>query len=264
MSDSAAPLISPVPVEPSLILTVEDDNDTRAIIRQALLAMNHHVLEAADGIEAQEVLKKQTPDAIVLDVMMPRMNGIEFVKWLRSEFKSPFIPVLMLTALGAVEDKVEGLTVGADEYLVKPFNYRELQARVQALLRIKKLTADLYRRSSELEAANTKLSEAQAALVIKERDLAAMQMAGAAAHNLGQPITTALLHCRLAEKACETLLGAASDTSGKSPAAQVQQAVKAIQHECETMRAGIAKLKTADASSVVDYVGKMQILDIDK
>lgn len=238
---------------PSLVLVVEDDKDTRSIIRQALVASGHFVVEAEDGIAAQERVREQLPDLIVLDVMMPRMTGIEFVKWFRDSYAEPFVPVLMLTALGDVDHKVEGLSGGADDYQVKPFNYRELQARVQALLRIRTLTNELYRRTKELEAANAKLSEMQTQLIAKERELVAVQMAGAAAHNLGQPLTTVLLHCRVLEKAI-----------GSKGPEDALQTVKAIQAECEAMRQVMAKLKTVDAQSTTEYVGATKILDLEK
>ncbi|MFN8389847.1 MAG: response regulator transcription factor [Bdellovibrionota bacterium] len=249
-------------VKPSLVMIVEDSPDTRAIIRQSLLALGHHTIEAENGLVAQELCRKELPDAIVLDVMMPKMTGLEFVKWFREEVKSPFVPVLMLTALAEVEHKVEGLGVGADDYLVKPFNYRELQARLQALLRISVLTNDLYRRTGELQAANAKLSEMQNVLVAKERELTAAQMAGAAAHNLGQPLTTVLLHCRVLEKALAPL-AESSDQGVRDSSRQVETAVKAIQQECGAMRDVVTKLKQSDGSAVKEYVGNVKIVDLD-
>ena len=240
-------------VKPSLVLIVEDDRDTRTVIRQSLVANGHHVIEAEDGVDAQSRVREQLPDLIVLDVMMPRMNGMEFMRWFRAEIRDTFVPVLMLTALGDVDHKIEGFTEGADDYQVKPFNYRELQARVQSLLRIKALTNDLYRRTAELQAANTQLSQMQVQLVTKERELTAAQMAGAAAHNLGQPLTTLLLHCRVLEKA---VTGA--DTE------KALQTVRSIQSECEAMRTVMTKLKTADPKSTTEYLGSATIIDIEK
>ena len=241
------------PISPSLVLVVEDDADTRSIIRQSVVALGHFVVEAGDGLEAQAAVGQQLPDLILLDLMMPNMTGMEFMKWFRSEFPEPYTPVLMLTALGDVDHKVEGLTEGADDYQVKPFNYRELQARVQSLLRTKSLTSDLYRRTAELQEANERLSKMQAELIAKERELAAAEMAGAAAHNLGQPITTVLLHCRMLEKGLP---------SGTAKAAL--DAVAAIKSECEAMREVMVKLKSADARATTAYVGAATIIDIDK
>lgn len=247
----------------SLILIVDDDADTRSVIRQSLHATGYQVAEAEDGLAAQAACKKSLPDLIVLDVMMPKMTGIEFITWFRASFQEPFVPVLMLTALSDVNQKVEGLASGADDYLVKPFNYRELQARIQALLRIKELTNDLFRRTTELLAANARLSEMQQALVRKERELVAAQMAGAAAHNIGQPLTATLLQCRMLEKNLERLQQSSSEEDKRS-ALQAAQAAAAIRTECESIKNILAKLQSADPNSVTEYIPGKTILDLKK
>ncbi len=187
---------------------------------------------------------------------MPNMGGLEFIRWFRTSFAQPFIPILLLTALGTVENRVEGLDGGADDYLVKPFNYRELQARVQALLRIRKLTNDLYRRTEELQAVNQQLADAQAELLRKERELVAMQLAGAAAHSFGQPITTILLNCRIIERG----FGSGLDEKQVNDA---RAALQNVQRECEAMSATLGRLKAVDPTKLKEYVGRLQILDIE-
>lgn len=251
-----------------LILVVDDDSDTRAIIKQSLVAMGWRVEEAKDGIEAQERLSPRLPDLIVLDVMMPRMTGLEFIEWFRetsSPPAAPFVPVLMLSALSEVEQKFKGISSGADDYIAKPFHYRELQARAQALLRIRALTNDLYRRQLELLELNTKLSETQAALVARERELAVVQLAGAAAHNMGQPLTTVLLHCRLLMKGLESARIGCGEQKPAALEAAIGESLKsvtAIQSECEGMRSLLSRLKDADQSAVSGYVGEHSILDL--
>ncbi len=254
---------SRAPIPPSLVMVVDDDSDTRSVIRQALLVLGHHIIEAEDGEVAQKRCEEQLPDVIILDLMMPRVTGLEFLKWFRGAVQEPYVPVLMLTALADVEHKVEGLSSGADEYLVKPFNYKELQARVQALLRIRVLTNDLYRHARELEEANTRLSAMQEALVAKERELVAVQMAGTAAHNLGQPLTTVLLHCRVLEQGLSPLLPSLTGKN-REAADGALRAAEAITKECQTMREVVTKLRATHADSVTDYVGGVKILDIDK
>jgi DNA-binding response OmpR family regulator len=251
------------PASAARILIVEDNADTRAIIRQSLIAVGYQVTEAENGCQAQVCCREHLPDAIVLDVMMPQMTGIEFVQWFRDEIRKPFVPVLMLTALGEVEHKVEGLRLGADDYLVKPFNYKELQARLHALLRIGVLTNDLYRRTEELQEAYARLSQMQAALIAKERELVAAQLAGATAHGLGQPVTALLLHCRLAAKSLAELDAQAG--AGPQPAVeQLGKIFSSVQQECETIRDIMSRLKNVDTSKVADYVDGVKILDIEK
>jgi two-component system, OmpR family, response regulator MprA len=116
------------------ILVVDDERAVRDSLRRALMLEGYEVELAADGQEALDRLAA-TPelDAVVLDVLMPRMNGIDVCRELRT--RGNRIPVLMLTARDQIEDRVEGLDAGADDYVVKPFALAELLARVRALLR---------------------------------------------------------------------------------------------------------------------------------
>ncbi len=244
-----------------LILIVDDDNDTRAVIRQSLAALGHVVHEAVDGVDAQEKCAKAMPDLIVLDLMMPRMTGMQFLQWFRQSYSEPFVPVLLLTALNTIDQKVEGFEGEADEYLAKPFNFRELQARVKALLRISALTNALFRRTADLEKANNELSLMQDRLIAKERELVAAQMAGAAAHNLGQPLTTVLLHCRILSNALGPMMQTDS-TVEKSGIEQAIRTAQSIQRECEQMSEILGRLKSADPGAVTEYVGGVKILDL--
>jgi two-component system, OmpR family, response regulator MprA len=118
---------------PMRILVVDDEPAVREAVERALRLDGHEVLVAADGGEALERLGTRPPDAIVLDVLMPRVDGLELCRRMRT--RGDRTPVLMLTARDAVSDRVAGLDAGADDYLVKPFALDELLARVRALLR---------------------------------------------------------------------------------------------------------------------------------
>jgi two-component system, OmpR family, response regulator MprA len=115
------------------ILVVDDEPAVRAALERALGLERYEIELAADGIEALDRIAAAPPDAVVLDVAMPRLDGLEVCRRLRAA--GDRTPVLMLTARDAVDDRVEGLDAGADDYLVKPFALRELQARLRALLR---------------------------------------------------------------------------------------------------------------------------------
>ena len=115
------------------ILVVEDDRGVRESLDRALGYEGYEVATAPDGIEAMQVQPTFDPEVILLDVMMPVMNGLEVCSKLRS--KGVMTPILMLTARHEVSDRVAGLDVGADDYLVKPFALDELFARIRALLR---------------------------------------------------------------------------------------------------------------------------------
>jgi len=114
------------------ILVVDDDARLAASLRRALAYEGHSVDVASDGQAALAAAREREPDLVVLDVMLPGIDGIEVCRRLR---QGSNLPILMLTARDAVSDRVSGLDAGADDYLVKPFAYEELLARVRALLR---------------------------------------------------------------------------------------------------------------------------------
>jgi two-component system KDP operon response regulator KdpE len=114
------------------VLVVDDEPRMIGFIRMNLELEGFQVLEAHDGLEALDMIRKHIPDLIILDVMMPKLDGFETLRMLR-EFSST--PVIMLTAKGEEEDVVHGLELGADDYVTKPFGARELVSRVKAVLR---------------------------------------------------------------------------------------------------------------------------------
>jgi len=115
------------------ILVVDDERPMRASICQCLEAEGYRVLEATDGVQGLDLMAKEKPSLVILDVMMPNLTGLEVAAELRRLGQTT--PILMLTTRQEVAQKVEGLNSGADDYLGKPFDRRELVARVQALLR---------------------------------------------------------------------------------------------------------------------------------
>ena len=115
------------------ILVVDDDKRIAASVRRALAYEGYDVEEVHDGVDALVAARNNTPDAVVLDLMLPGMDGIEVCRRLRAVGED--VPILMLTAKASVDDRVEGLDSGADDYLTKPFAHEELLARVRSLLR---------------------------------------------------------------------------------------------------------------------------------
>ncbi|MHB1319278.1 MAG: response regulator [Anaerolineae bacterium] len=114
------------------ILVVDDEARMRALLEAYLNGRGYRVLTAADGLEALQVAGRSHPDLVVLDVMMPRMDGIDFLKAYRRTSEAP---IIMLTARVEEADTVLGLELGADDYVTKPFSPRELEARIRAVLR---------------------------------------------------------------------------------------------------------------------------------
>jgi len=120
---------------PANILLVEDEPAIQELIAANLGRAGHHVVRAGDAETALRIVRDALPDLILLDWMLPGMSGIELAKRFRAEERTRDIPLIMLTARGEEQDKVQGLEMGADDYITKPFSPRELVARIKAVLR---------------------------------------------------------------------------------------------------------------------------------
>jgi signal transduction histidine kinase len=151
------------------ILIVDDTIDTVELLRKRLRSEGYETSEAYDGEECLSQVDAVNPDLIILDVMMPKLSGYEVCQRLKSDENTKYIPVLMLTAKSEVADKIRGLDIGADDYLAKPFDYKELSARVRSLLKIK--------------AAHEKLAE-------EEKSEALDQMLDEVAHEVRNPLVS--------------------------------------------------------------------------
>ncbi len=116
------------------ILLAEDEVNIASFIERGLKEFGHTVTVVNDGVSGWELLQKESFELLILDIIMPGLNGLELCRQYRQRF-GYFTPVVMLTALGTTEDIVKGLDAGADDYLVKPFSFQELEARIKALLR---------------------------------------------------------------------------------------------------------------------------------
>ena len=142
---------------PAKILIVDDHEDNIELLRARLAARGYRIDTAMDGEQALACVAREAPDLILLDVMMPRIDGFEVVRRLKADRNLPFIPIILQTALDSTEHKVEGLDAGADDYITKPINFAELEARVKSMLRIKALQDALEERERELSEANRRL-----------------------------------------------------------------------------------------------------------
>ncbi len=144
---------------PPLILIV-DDNPANLDILQARLAVhNYQILTAADGEAGLAMAREKHPDLILLDIMMPKMDGIEVCRHLRADASLPFMPIIMVTAKADSKDVVAGLEAGGDEYLTKPVDHAALVARVKSMLRIKDLHDTVCDQAARLEEQSVQLSE---------------------------------------------------------------------------------------------------------
>jgi diguanylate cyclase (GGDEF)-like protein len=133
------------------ILVVDDVPVNIQLLVTYLSAEGYDVVSAKDGHDAMKAVKEHQPDLVLLDVMMPKMNGFEVCEVIKSDDATKFIPVILVTALNEPEDKVKGMESGADDFLTKPFNKLELLVRVRSLLRIKHLHDELQEKVIELQ-----------------------------------------------------------------------------------------------------------------
>jgi diguanylate cyclase (GGDEF)-like protein len=143
--------------DPARILIVDDHEDNVELLRARLESWGYGTSSATDGEEALQKVASDPPDLILLDVMMPKIDGIEVARRVKANENLPFIPIIMQTALDATENKVEGLEAGADDYITKPIDFAELRARLTSMLRIKRLQEELEERERQLLEANERL-----------------------------------------------------------------------------------------------------------
>lgn len=144
---------------PAQILIADDNPDNLAIFRTRLAVSGYEITTAVDGEEALTAARANQPDLILLDVMMPKMNGVEVCRSIKSDASLPFMPIIMLTAKSSPEDIVAALDAGADEYLIKPIDHGALVARVKSMLRIKALNDTVREQNAKLAEWNATLEQ---------------------------------------------------------------------------------------------------------
>jgi signal transduction histidine kinase/ligand-binding sensor domain-containing protein/DNA-binding response OmpR family regulator len=138
-----------IDVDQPIVLVIEDNADVRAYIKDYLVP-HYQLIEARDGAEGIEKAREIIPDLIVSDVMMPKKDGYDVCRTLKMEEKTSHIPIILLTAKAASENKIEGLEIGADDYLIKPFDPKELLARVKNLIDLRRKLRDRFSTSAPL------------------------------------------------------------------------------------------------------------------
>lgn len=155
----------------NILLIVDDNEDIRKYIR-SIFENEYKIVEAVNGKDGIEKATEQIPDVIISDLMMPEMDGFEFCKLLKADEKTSHIPIIMLTAKANVESRIEGFELGADDYLIKPFNSQEMQARVKNLLVIREKLKKYYQTSDTQKPVNNdvKISVIDEQFIKKVRD----------------------------------------------------------------------------------------------
>ena len=144
-ADKSANPENPDPIAGSKILVVDDNAQNLELLVAYLDGLNCQVVTAVDGLDALEKVKAETPDLILLDIMMPRMSGFEVCRKLKSAPATRDIPIVMVTALNELGDIERGVESGTDDFITKPVNRLELVTRVRSLLRVRHLKSELDR-----------------------------------------------------------------------------------------------------------------------
>ncbi len=147
--------IAPAPNNKPTILVVEDDTELRNFMK-SIIENNYEVLLAEDGEVGFQMAKEKGPDFIVSDIMMPKLNGIELLKKLRSDIATSHIPIILLTAKTNIESKLEGLTYGADDYITKPFSVPYFQARIENIIKQRKRLHELLSKGESVDTKDVK------------------------------------------------------------------------------------------------------------
>jgi len=142
---------------PARILIVDDNVANVKVLQTRLASEGYEIITAADGEEGLAAARNHTPDLILLDVMMPKLDGFEVCRRLRADASFPFTPIIMVTAMGDPKDVVAGLEAGGDEYLTKPVDHAALAARVRSMLRIKRLHDTVESLAAEVQQWNASL-----------------------------------------------------------------------------------------------------------
>ncbi len=231
------------------ILIVEDNPDLRAALH-AMLAVDYDVTVAPNGAQGIAMAREDPPALILSDLVMPQRSGFDVCRAIKSDPRTAAIPVIILTARGELKHKLEGFGAGADDYLQKPFNSRELLARIRALLENRRLQRELAARNAELERVLAELRAAQERIVESERLKTALKMAGALAHEINNPLSGIIGYCDL----IRMRLGAEHPVS---------RDVERIVEQANRIAAVMRKIQYIREIRFVQYVGEETIVDLD-
>jgi two-component system cell cycle response regulator len=158
MADDAPVAEKPSAESETCILIVDDHEDNIMVLKVRLESWGYRTASAYNGMDAIAYVEATPPDLILLDVMMPEMDGNEVARHIKANKVLPFIPIIMQTALDSTDSKVTGLEAGADDYITKPIDFAELKARLRSMLRIKRLQEALEEREKELLEVNERLT----------------------------------------------------------------------------------------------------------
>jgi DNA-binding response OmpR family regulator len=240
------------------IFVVDDNPDAAALLVDLLNMASYQSKIFYSGLEVLDALplssNTRLPDLILLDLMMPGIDGLEVIRRIKSNPDLPFIPIIMITASGESKDRIDGLQTGADDYLTKPINRAELMARVRSLLRLKRAYDEQTRLLYEVKAAYDRLNAAHQSLAEAEKKKGQMEAmvstAAAICHEMSQPLTSALITLQLIKQTSEEEITDNEDFD-------------AVETSLLQARVILDKLRALTRYETKTYLGDEHILDLD-
>ncbi len=240
------------------IFVVDDNQDAAALLVDLLGLANYQAVTFYNGFEVLEALENppnsKLPDLILLDLMMPGIDGLEVIRRIKANQSLPFIPIIMITASGETQDRITGLQTGADDYLTKPINRAELIARVRSLLRLKQAYDDQSRLLTEIKTAYDRLNDAHLHLADAEKKKGQMEAmvstAAAICHEMSQPLTSAMITLQLLKQSAEEELADSED-------------FETVETSLLQARVILDKLRALTRYETKSYLGDEHILDLD-
>lgn len=224
------------------LLIVDDNPDNIEILKYKLRQVDdsYTIIESNTGTDALEKIKKDKPDVILLDIIMPGMDGFEVAKKIKSSFPDDFIPIIMVTACEDVDSKIRGLASGGDDYLTKPFEITELQARIKSLMRIREL--------------QDKINEMNKKLLVSERLSAVIATVATLNHEINNPLCSMLLDLQMLQLSADFI----------SIPQDIQDKIKKIEASAARIADITKKLSELQEISTKEYVGKSEIIEVKK
>ena len=225
------------------IMVIDDNVDNLSLMEGIFGCEEYDVVCADTGKAGIELAKKTQPDCIILDVQMPELDGFEICRRLKSEPETKHIPILFLTAKNLDEESVvRGLNAGAQDYLLKPFNYAELIARTRVLLKIK-------RTEDELRFACAELQRAQETLLATQKLETVRQVVATLAHELNQPLTAVVGNAEILEMDMQD--------------PETVEMVRVILREANRMTHVVQRLAEATRIDVKPYIGDIKVISVE-
>jgi DNA-binding response OmpR family regulator len=216
----------------STIMIVDDDANMRLLVEMALRRNgDYRILSCASGEAALQMIKEEKPNLVLLDIMMPGMNGFDVCKAIKSSEETKFISVIIISSLRDVNDKLKGMETGADDYIVKPFNPDELFGRIKARLRIQELETELVK-SKQLETALSMLVTLQ--------------------HEINNPLAGIMGNAESLQE-WRTL-----------PPSEVDNSISAVFEQSKRIRDVVQKLSSIRKVVESTYIGDTKMIDINR